>query len=152
MSGQLSLHPVGLTPEEHKILSVTMSVLEASGCGVQITEQVSGETVIVVDVDSDEGRAFYELDRSAHRAVVICGDERGYRTDALIRKPLRVQALRNMLTDFAESVPHPSSTAHAGTTAASASSPDALLPNNTLFNIQTASEAARSDGAICSTP
>lgn len=135
MNSQLSLHPVGLTPEEHKILSVTMSVLEASGCGVQLADQVSGETVIVIDVDSEEGRAFYELDHCAHRAVVIAGDERSYRADALIRKPLRVQTLRNMLTDMAES--GVDSTAAAPSSAAASTSP-ALSPqlaNSSLFHI-----------------
>lgn len=105
MSAELTVHPVGLNAEEHKILSVAMNVLLAGGWGVRLAEQVKGETVVVVDVDSAEGRAFYESDRAAHRAVVIAGDDRSYRADALIRKPLRVQALRNMLSDLFDNAP-----------------------------------------------
>lgn len=134
MSGVLSVHPVGLNAECKKILSVTLNVLTAGGCGVELAEQMTGETVVVVDLDSDEGRAFYERDRRSHRAVVIASEENSLRAEALIRKPLRVQALRNMLSDLLEQSPEGSGNSLNEVAAAPVTkSGGAVLPNSTLF-------------------
>lgn len=104
MGARLTIHPVGLTEEERKILSVTVNVLIAGGCGVHIAEQLSQDTVAVIDVDSVEGRDFYEHDLEPHIRVVISSDDCRYRADGLIKKPLRVQALRNLLSDISEKI------------------------------------------------
>lgn len=137
MGARLHLHPVGLNEEEHKILSVAMNVLIAGGCGVCYADELSQDTIAVIDVDSVEGRDFYEHANTSHFKVVIAGDNQSYRADGLIRKPLRVQALRNLLTDISEKFL--SQTQHdMGMSVPSAAEPVASagrLPNTTLFYI-----------------
>lgn len=140
MGARLNLHPVGLNDEERKILSVAMNVLIAGGCGVRYCDQISQDTVSVIDVDSEEGRDFYEHSHDKHIRVVIAGDERSYLADGLIRKPLRVQALRNLLSDISEQIllnapAMEAESTHVSTPIASGASPaaDTTLPNDSLF-------------------
>lgn len=140
MSAGLTLHPVGLNEEEKKILSVAMNVLLACGCGVRFSEKLTDDTVAVIDVDSDEGRIFYEStnDGLPHRTVVIAGDDRIYHASGLIRKPLRVQTLRNVLSELSgQEESQDSSHYDAGYTNTDAVQPAPLnrrsLPNDSIF-------------------
>jgi hypothetical protein len=137
MGARLHLHPVGLNEEEHKILSVAMNVLIAGGCGACYADELSQDTIAVIDVDSEEGRDFYEHANTSHLKVVIAGDDQSYRADGLIRKPLRVQALRNLLTDISEKL-LPQARHDTGMPVLSAAglvASGGRLPNTTLFYI-----------------
>ena len=135
MGTGLNLHPVGLNEEGRKILSVAMNILEVSGCRVCCTGQISQNTVALIDMDSEEGRHFYENSSETHLKVVIAGDNRSYRADGLIRKPLRVQALRNLLVDISEKMLHQTSPQVSNTIPATTSqlSNSRTLPNASLF-------------------
>lgn len=134
MGAGLNLHPVGLNEEERKILSVAMNVLIAGGCGVRYSEQISQDTVAVIDVDSAEGRDFYES-RNSRINVVIASDEGSYPLEGLIVKPLRVQALRNVLSEISEQMLQqnkPDYEVASAQTSSNASS-NGTLPNDSLF-------------------
>lgn len=98
----ISVSQIGLAGTDRSVLKVAMGLLDKSGCNIQILESGDGSgNVILIDTDSEEGRSFYR-DFQVGRGqtlVLLTAEATDTQNHLVLKKPLRVQTLRDVVYD-----------------------------------------------------
>ncbi len=132
----VTISAVALNNTDSSVLKVAATLLEKHAIPVQLLEgaDTSG-TIIVVDIDTPAGRDFYEhFDNPRQRIMLLLSsDTLNDPRNLVIKKPIRVQTLRDVLMDICTGfAPKAKQTLPAGEKIKTATLTDA---NNSLFFI-----------------
>lgn len=99
----VTISAVALNNTDSSVLKVATTLLEKNAIPVQLLEvaDTSG-TIVVVDIDNPQGRDFYNhFDNSRQRVMLLLSSETvNDPRNSVIKKPIRVQTLRDVLMDL----------------------------------------------------
>ncbi len=100
----LSITAIGLSNTDFSVLKVATSLLERhENMTVQLLEKEDYQgDIICIDLDNEGGRKFYqEYTYPRHQALLLLtNDSLSDQRNMVLRKPIRVQTLRNSLSDL----------------------------------------------------
>ncbi len=103
MSAQITISCVQFSDTDYSVLKVAVNLLVKNRIPVILLDKgdIKGK-IIAVDIDSSEGKSFYsQFDYSGKRSLLLLSSDMVHdQRNPVLRKPLRVQTLRNILYEM----------------------------------------------------
>jgi hypothetical protein len=103
MSAQITISCVQFSDTDYSVLKVAVNLLIKNKIPVTLLDKgdIKGK-IIAVDIDSSEGKSFYsQFDYSGKRSLLLLSSDMVHdQRNPVLRKPLRVQTLRDILYEM----------------------------------------------------
>lgn len=102
MPTHVSISHVELSNTDHSVLKVVIGLLAKNGIKADVLDKSDmAGNVTIVDIDTPAGKAFYEkFTARNHSLLLLTSETVNDHRHMILKKPVRVQTLRDVLTDI----------------------------------------------------
>lgn len=112
MSNVLKISPVKFTSTDYSVLKVALNLILKSKINIELLSDSNLDAdLFIIDMDNPEGRKFFaEIQDSRYGSLLISSEmQEEYNNQIFLRKPVRVQTLRDIITDMYQATTHKTS-------------------------------------------